>query len=151
MPKTNIFQRFHIWSLALHKYSITHTHELTWHISIPETKFCIDDTISTIKMYTNLNPISISLFHCFYLFPFLNTCIDHCHTERTNEIDKRARKKLIIASILCVIFMIVEIIGGVLSNSLAIATDAAHLLADLAAFMISLFALWVAARPSTKR
>uniref|UniRef100_A0A336MYR4 CSON003186 protein n=1 Tax=Culicoides sonorensis TaxID=179676 RepID=A0A336MYR4_CULSO len=76
---------------------------------------------------------------------------NHCHTERTNGIDKKARKKLIIASILCVIFMIVEIIGGILSNSLAIATDAAHLLADLAAFMISLFALWVAARPSTKR
>lgn len=29
-------------------------------------------------------------------------------------------------------------LGGVLSNSLAIATDAAHLLADLASFMISL-------------
>lgn len=77
---------------------------------------------------------------------------DHCHKERSaTGIDKRARRKLIIASILCVIFMIVEIIGGILSNSLAIATDAAHLLADLAAFMISLFALWVASRPSTKR
>ncbi|XP_063700181.1 proton-coupled zinc antiporter SLC30A2-like [Culicoides brevitarsis] len=77
---------------------------------------------------------------------------NHCHNgDRASGIDKRARKKLIIASILCVIFMIVEIIGGVLSNSLAIATDAAHLLADLAAFMISLFAIWVAAKPSTKR
>uniref|UniRef100_A0A182UB11 Cation efflux protein transmembrane domain-containing protein n=1 Tax=Anopheles melas TaxID=34690 RepID=A0A182UB11_9DIPT len=41
--------------------------------------------------------------------------------------------------------------GGIYSNSLAIATDAAHLMADLASFMISLFALWIAARPSTKR
>ena len=40
----------------------------------------------------------------------------------------RARKKLIFASILCLVFMIGEIVGGVLSNSLAIATDAAHLL-----------------------
>ncbi|XP_058450285.1 proton-coupled zinc antiporter SLC30A2-like isoform X2 [Malaya genurostris] len=75
----------------------------------------------------------------------------HCHRPRTNGVDKTARKKLIIASVLCVIFMIAEIIGGVYSNSLAIATDAAHLLADLASFMISLFALWIAARPSTKR
>lgn len=75
----------------------------------------------------------------------------HCHRPRMDGVDKIARKKLILASILCVVFMIAEIIGGIYSNSLAIATDAAHLLADLASFMISLFALWVAARPSTKR
>ncbi|KAK1126574.1 hypothetical protein K0M31_004205 [Melipona bicolor] len=41
--------------------------------------------------------------------------------------------------------------GGVLSNSLAIATDAAHLLTDFASFMISLFSIWVANRPATKK
>ncbi|XP_053673752.1 proton-coupled zinc antiporter SLC30A2-like [Anopheles nili] len=75
----------------------------------------------------------------------------HCHKPRPEGIDKIARKKLILASVLCVIFMIAEIIGGIYSNSLAIATDAAHLMADLASFMISLLALWIAARPSTKR
>ncbi|XP_053694907.1 proton-coupled zinc antiporter SLC30A2-like [Sabethes cyaneus] len=75
----------------------------------------------------------------------------HCHRPRQYGVDKVARKKLILASVLCVVFMIAEIIGGIYSNSLAIATDAAHLLADLASFMISLFALWIAARPSTKR
>lgn len=43
------------------------------------------------------------------------------------------------------------IAGGYLSNSLAIATDAAHLLTDFASFMISLFAIWIAGRPSTRR
>ncbi|XP_068626234.1 proton-coupled zinc antiporter SLC30A2-like [Battus philenor] len=75
----------------------------------------------------------------------------HCHRSRNEDIDKRARRKLIIASILCVIFMIGEIIGGYISNSLAIATDAAHLLTDFASFMISLFSLWVASRPATRR
>ncbi|KAG6441915.1 zinc transporter 2 isoform X5 [Manduca sexta] len=75
----------------------------------------------------------------------------HCHRSRNEEIDKRARRKLIIASVLCVIFMIGEIVGGYLSNSLAIATDAAHLLTDFASFMISLFSLWVAGRPATRR
>lgn len=75
----------------------------------------------------------------------------HCHRPRIDGVDKIARRKLILASVLCVIFMIAEIIGGIYSNSLAVATDAAHLLADLASFMISLFALWIAARPSTKR
>ncbi|XP_036321271.1 zinc transporter 2 [Rhagoletis pomonella] len=76
---------------------------------------------------------------------------DHCHRQRTEGIDIKARKKLIIASVLCLVFMVCEIIGGILSNSLAIATDAAHLLTDFASFMISLFAIWIAGRPSTQR
>ncbi|XP_026675276.1 zinc transporter 2-like isoform X2 [Ceratina calcarata] len=76
---------------------------------------------------------------------------DHCHRERNEEIDKKARRKLLLASTLCVIFMIAEIVGGVLSNSLAIATDAAHLLTDFASFMISLFSIWVASRPATRK
>ena len=47
--------------------------------------------------------------------------------------------------------MVVEVIGGILANSLAIATDAAHLLTDLASFMVSLFSIWLASRPSTQR
>ena len=38
-----------------------------------------------------------------------------------------------------------------MANSLAIATDAAHLLTDFASFMISLFAIYVASRPATKK
>ena len=77
--------------------------------------------------------------------------LEHCHTERDSGLDKKARRKLIIASILCLVFMVVEVVGGVLSKSLAIATDAAHLLTDLASFMISLFSIWLASRPSTQR
>ena len=49
----------------------------------------------------------------------------------------RARRKLISASVLCLVFMVAEVVGGVLSNSLAIATDAAHLLTgNLGSFLI---------------
>ncbi|XP_076261737.1 solute carrier family 30 member 3 isoform X2 [Rhynchophorus ferrugineus] len=75
----------------------------------------------------------------------------HCHRSAAPGIDRNARRKLIIASILCVIFMVAEIIGGYLSNSLAIASDAAHLLTDFASFMISLFSLYMANRPKTKQ
>ena len=47
--------------------------------------------------------------------------------------------------------MTAEVVGGVLSNSLAIATDAAHLLTDIASFAISLFSIWMAARPKSKK
>jgi len=76
----------------------------------------------------------------------------HCHTgEREGGIDKKARNRLIIASILCLFFMVLEIVGGIWANSLAIATDAAHLLTDFASFMISLFSIWVASRSATTR
>ncbi|XP_048335337.1 metal tolerance protein 1 isoform X2 [Ziziphus jujuba] len=53
-------------------------------------------------------------------------------------------RKLLIAVVLCVVFMSVEVVGGIKANSLAILTDAAHLLSDVAAFAISLFSLWAA-------
>ena len=81
-----------------------------------------------------------------YRIQFLPTDL-HCHTgEREGGIDKKARNRLIIASILCLFFMVLEIVGGIWANSLAIATDAAHLLTDFASFMISLFSIWVASR-----
>lgn len=45
-------------------------------------------------------------------------------------------------------YFLTELIGGVYTNSLALLSDAVHLLTDLAAILLSLFALWVAARPA---
>ena len=59
--------------------------------------------------------------------------------------------QLMFASCLCLLFMAGEAAGGYLSNSLAIATDAAHLLTDFASFMVSLFAIWMAAKPRSAR
>ncbi|GLT79841.1 hypothetical protein SLA2020_513140 [Shorea laevis] len=60
-------------------------------------------------------------------------------------------RKLLIAVVLCIIFMSVEVVGGIEANSLAILTDAAHLLSDVAAFAISLFSLWAAGWEATPR
>ena len=43
-------------------------------------------------------------------------------------------------------FTSVEVVGGVLANSLAIKTDAAHLLTDFVAFMVSLLSVHMASR-----
>ncbi|KAJ4827689.1 Metal tolerance protein 1 [Turnera subulata] len=73
----------------------------------------------------------------------------------TNSKDAKERsqsmRKLWIAVVLCVIFMSVEVAGGIKANSLAILTDAAHLLSDIAAFAISLFSLWAAGWEATPR
>ncbi len=48
-------------------------------------------------------------------------------------------------ALLCV----AELIGGWLTNSLALASDAAHMLSDVAALGLSLFALWICSRPAS--
>ena len=47
-----------------------------------------------------------------------------------------------------VVFMLVEIVGGVLSNSIAILTDAAHQMSDVAGFGISFLAVYVTRKRS---
>lgn len=47
--------------------------------------------------------------------------------------------------------MIAEAVGGWLSNSLALLADAGHMLTDVAAMLLTLFAFWFAARPATSK
>ena len=63
---------------------------------------------------------------------------------KDSEERSTSMRKLLMAVVLCVIFMSIEVVGGIKANSLAILTDAAHLLSDVAAFAISLFSLWAA-------
>ena len=51
------------------------------------------------------------------------------------------------ALLITFIFMLVEAIGGWLTNSLALLSDAAHMLSDVGSLAISLFAVWFVARP----
>ncbi|KAE8705652.1 Metal tolerance protein B [Hibiscus syriacus] len=51
--------------------------------------------------------------------------------------------------ILYLMVILVEIIGGVKAHSLAVLTDAAHLLTDVAGFSISLFTVWASAWKAT--
>ncbi|KUF80995.1 Cation Diffusion Facilitator (CDF) Family [Phytophthora nicotianae] len=64
---------------------------------------------------------------------------------------QHAQKKLQLACVCSVFFMVAEVVGGFLAGSLAIMADAAHLLSDVAAFCISLFAIWTSTRPPTNR
>ncbi|XP_058516783.1 proton-coupled zinc antiporter SLC30A2 [Ochotona princeps] len=79
----------------------------------------------------------------------------YCHAQRGARSHhdlkrEQARHQLYAASAICLVFMIGEIIGGYLAHSLAIMTDAAHLLTDFASMLVSLFSLWMSSRPATK-
>jgi hypothetical protein len=55
--------------------------------------------------------------------------------------DQKAMKQLAMASGVCAFFLICELIGGYIANSLAIMTDAAHLFSDITGFLISIMAM----------
>jgi len=50
--------------------------------------------------------------------------------------------RLVAVTVFCLVFMVVEVAGGIYARSLAILTDAAHLMSDVASFLIALAALW---------
>jgi len=59
------------------------------------------------------------------------------------------RRALTITLALVAVYMVAELIGGWLSNSLALLADAGHMFADVAALALALFAIWMAQRPAT--
>ena len=69
------------------------------------------------------------------------------HSFTDSVTNKETIKRLNAASILCLIFIIVEVIGGMLSSSLAVLSDAAHLFADLASFIVAIIAARLARLP----
>ena len=65
------------------------------------------------------------------------------HAELFKKQQDNAIRKLIWVCVICTIFMTIEIIGGYLANSIAIMSDAAHLLSDLLGFLISIISIYI--------
>jgi len=72
---------------------------------------------------------------------------DHDHHPHTHSMKDSLPRSLILAFTLTTGFMIVELLGGYLSNSLALVSDAFHMLTDAGALAVSLFSYWLAKRP----
>lgn len=61
--------------------------------------------------------------------------------------DDRQSRPLKIALLITASVLVVEVIGGLASGSLALLADAGHMLTDVGALGLSLFAFWLSARP----
>lgn len=70
----------------------------------------------------------------------------HGHSHVPTEI--KHERPLWIAFGLTLFFLLVEVAGGLLTNSLALLSDAAHMMTDVLALGISLFAVRMARRPA---
>jgi cobalt-zinc-cadmium efflux system protein len=73
-------------------------------------------------------------------------------TEHKHEHNReRSRKDLKLAIAITGSWFLLELLAGIYTNSLALIADAAHMLVDLAALALSLFALKISARPATHK
>ncbi|XP_005051966.1 PREDICTED: zinc transporter 4 [Ficedula albicollis] len=74
-----------------------------------------------------------------------------CSSRRERSRQRKVKKRLTLAALLYLLFMTGELIGGYVANSLAIMTDALHMLTDLSGIILTLLALWLSAKSPTKR
>jgi cobalt-zinc-cadmium efflux system protein len=72
--------------------------------------------------------------------------VGHEHDHGGGSTSARA---LVIALGLTASYTVVEVVGGFLTDSLALLADAVHMLSDNVALALALLALWLARRPST--
>lgn len=76
---------------------------------------------------------------------------DHQHGHSHDHTHGMARRTLRIAFFLTIIILLAEVVGGVFANSLALLSDAGHVVTDLFALGLAWFATAQSERPSNER
>ncbi|UXR82354.1 cation diffusion facilitator family transporter [Staphylococcus sp. IVB6214] len=72
------------------------------------------------------------------------------HVEHRKQ-QTHSKSTLWLSLIITLVFTIVEFVGGLVSNSLALLSDSFHMLSDVAALGLSMVAIYFASRPPTSR
>jgi cobalt-zinc-cadmium efflux system protein len=76
---------------------------------------------------------------------------DHSHGASVARAGARHRGRLLAAFFLMGLFMVVEMVAGVVTNSLALISDAGHMLTDVIGLGMALAAIQLANRTNTRR
>ena len=82
---------------------------------------------------------------------------DHLHAHHEGDsvhahrIEARSQKALAFALVLTLVFAVIEVVTGFISNSLALISDAGHMVTDAAALGLALLAQLIAKRPPSAR
>ena len=76
---------------------------------------------------------------------------EHIHQLNHERSAASHQHNLLVALFITGAIMVAEVIGGLLSNSLALLSDAGHMLMDILALLLSFLALRFATRPATEK
>jgi cobalt-zinc-cadmium efflux system protein len=76
---------------------------------------------------------------------------EHDNDRGLRQVPMGGKKDILIALSITLLMMVAEVIGGLLSNSLALLSDAGHMLTDNLALLLSFFAMTFASLPATER
>ncbi len=78
---------------------------------------------------------------------------DHSHAHAHSAIDTRRqnRRRLLFVLLLALSYAVIELVGGLITGSLALLADSLHMISDVAALALSLLAVWMATRPASER
>lgn len=76
---------------------------------------------------------------------------EHDHSHHGPHLHGASTRRLAWALVVTSLLLIAEVVGGLLSNSVALLADAGHMLTDAGALGLSLFVAWLARRPATAR
>lgn len=69
--------------------------------------------------------------------------------EKALSTTARHQRALWITFALTFTYFVIEVVGGILTNSLALLADAAHMLTDVGGLALALFAAWMSQKPAT--
>ena len=73
----------------------------------------------------------------------------HGHHDHAHDLRGASKRSLVIALALISTYMVAEVIGGILSGSLALLADAGHMLTDAAAILMALIAIGIAQKEAS--
>jgi cobalt-zinc-cadmium efflux system protein len=76
----------------------------------------------------------------------------HGHDHHPHEAGRGADARALgVVLVLTALFAVAEVVGGLVSGSLALLADAGHMLSDAMSLVLALGAIWLARRPATAR
>ncbi|MBO9539587.1 cation transporter [bacterium] len=75
----------------------------------------------------------------------------HGHGHDHHHHREASKQALLVVLFLSLTYLVVEVIGGYMTNSLALLADAGHMFTDVAALALSFGAMWFASRPPTPK
>ncbi|MED3668790.1 cation diffusion facilitator family transporter [Geobacillus kaustophilus] len=76
---------------------------------------------------------------------------DHHHGHHHGLGREGSQKGLAAALVITVGIMVLEFVGGLVTNSLALLSDSGHMLSDAISLLLSLAAVWLAAKPASPK